>query len=287
MFERYTEKARRLMFFARFEASRYGGPYIETEHLLLGLLREDRPLVTLFLGQGRFEDDIRAEIEQRITQKERISTSVEMPLTTECQKVLKLASEEAQRLAHRHIGTEHVLLGMLGVEGSLAARLLQARGLKAAAVREKVAKDFRSNVGVKEASGGVVISSDIGLRGEAAKATLQSFLVGLKSLKSEDLIDFFAEHAHLTDASGARWDREGILKNFEMLFAPYAKKNAAPVVEATSVGNEDFLVASVLWKNAILASEQRVWVHRMSVVLVRQFADWRILLMHVTPVQVP
>lgn len=150
MFERYTEKACRLIFFARFEASRYGGPYIETEPLLLGLLREDQPLLRIFLGQGHIEEEIRAEIEQQITQRERISPSVEIPLTTECKKALKLASEEAQRLAHRHVGTEYVLLWMLGVEGSLVARLLQAKGLKAATVREQVAKGVRSTVGSKE-----------------------------------------------------------------------------------------------------------------------------------------
>ena len=274
MFERYTEKARRLIFFARFEASRYGSPYIETEHLLLGLLREDRPLVMMFLGEGRFEDDIRAEIEQQITQGERISTSVEMPLTTECKKVLNLASEEAQRLAHRHVGTEHVLLGMLRAEGSLAARLLQARGLKAAAVREKIATVFRSTVSNKEQ------------RNEQAKDVIQNFLDGLKSQNSEPLIGLFAENSQFTDASGRRWGRDEISKNAETLFAHYAKKNSAPVVE-TTLAVAGLIVASVLWKNAILASEQRAWVHRMSVVMIWENEDWRILLMHVTSVQLP
>ena len=275
MFERYTEKARRLIFFARFEASRYGSPYIETEHLLLGLLREDQPLLRIFLGQGSIDEEIRSEVEQHITQRERISTSVEVPLRTECKKALNLASEEAQRLNHRHIGTEHVLLGVLGVEGSLAARLLQARGLKAAAVREKIGEDFRSTVSVKER------------RDEEARDALQNFLDGLKSLNSEQLIGFFAENAQFMDASGRRWDREEISKNSETLFAHYAKKNSVAVVETTLVGAGGIFVASVLWKNAILASEQRTWVHRMSVVLIRENDDWRILLIHVTPVQVP
>jgi hypothetical protein len=98
---------------------------------------------------------------------------------------------------------------MLGVEESLAARLLQERGLSGSAVREKVAT-FEH--GFKEAADPIVISSRMDVRGERAKATLQSFLAGLKSLKSEDLIDFFAEQAHLTDASGARWNREGFLR---------------------------------------------------------------------------
>src|SRR5260370_8543498 len=116
MFERYTEKARRMIFFARYEASQYGSPYIETEHLLLGLLREDPGLRRLFLGPASVSADIRTEIERHITRRERISTSVEMPLTEECKKVLKLAVEESARLPHRYIGPEHGLLPLLQYE---------------------------------------------------------------------------------------------------------------------------------------------------------------------------
>lgn len=76
MFERYTEKARRVIFFARYEASQYGSSYIETEHLLLGLLRGDQVLTRTFLGQSNIQVEIRAEIERHITRRERIPTSV-------------------------------------------------------------------------------------------------------------------------------------------------------------------------------------------------------------------
>ena len=143
MFERYTEKARRVIFFARYEASDYGSPCIESEHLLLGLLREDQALVKMFLGQGDILAEIRAEIERHITRRERIPTSVEMPLSEDCKKALNLAAEESEGLGQRHVGTEHVLLGMLGVERSLAAHLLEARGLKAAEVRVQLSKTSR------------------------------------------------------------------------------------------------------------------------------------------------
>ena len=74
VFERYTEKARRVIFFARYEASQYGSPYIETEHLLLGLMREDKALANRFLRQQGSIESIRKEIEARITIRERIST---------------------------------------------------------------------------------------------------------------------------------------------------------------------------------------------------------------------
>src|ERR1700721_2330376 len=70
VFERYTEKARRVIFFARYEASQYGSPYIETEHLLLGLLREDKALANRFLRTHGSIESIRKEIEARITVRE-------------------------------------------------------------------------------------------------------------------------------------------------------------------------------------------------------------------------
>ena len=116
MFERYTEKARRVIFFARYEASQYGCPYIETEHLLLGLMREDKALANRFLRSHGSIESIRKEIEQRITIRERISTSVEVPLSQESKRILNFATEEAERLGHKHVGTEHLLLGILREE---------------------------------------------------------------------------------------------------------------------------------------------------------------------------
>jgi ATP-dependent Clp protease ATP-binding subunit ClpC len=100
VFERYTEKARRVIFFARYEASEYGSAYIETQHLLLGLLRE-APETIKFLGPNSIAADIRSEIEALIPPRERIAISVEVPLTDESKKILKLAWEEAQRLGHQ------------------------------------------------------------------------------------------------------------------------------------------------------------------------------------------
>src|SRR5258708_7970980 len=137
MFERYTEKARRVVFFARFEASQYGSPYIETEHLLLGLLREDANVAKL-LPEIKSLHQIRCEIEQHIEPRERISTSVEVPLTAECKRILTAAAEEAERLGDRHVGTEHLLLGIFREKKCLAATILRADELGLARLREKL-----------------------------------------------------------------------------------------------------------------------------------------------------
>ena len=81
MFERYTEIARRVIFFARYEASQFGSPYIETEHLLLGLLREDKALIFRFLRCHASVESIRKRIEGHILIREKVSTSVDLPLS--------------------------------------------------------------------------------------------------------------------------------------------------------------------------------------------------------------
>src|SRR5437667_5278894 len=98
MFERYTERARRVIFFARYEASMYGSTTIETEHLLLGMMREDPNLTTRFLRGSGTVESIRGEIEARITVKPKVSTSIDLPLTIEGKRILAYAVEEAERL---------------------------------------------------------------------------------------------------------------------------------------------------------------------------------------------
>jgi ATP-dependent Clp protease ATP-binding subunit ClpC len=141
MFERYTEKARRVIFFARYEASQFGAPAIEPEHLLLGLMREDKTLTGRFFPRASINiEAIRKEIEGRTLLREKISTSVELPLAPETKRVLAYAHEESDRLQHRHIGTEHLLLGLLREDRSMAAEILYERGLRLNAVREEIAR---------------------------------------------------------------------------------------------------------------------------------------------------
>jgi len=136
MFERYTEKARRVIFFARYEASQFGSPCIETEHLLLGLLREDKRLVNRFLRSHASIESIRKQIEGRTPVREKVPTSVDMPLSQECKRVLTFAAEEAEHLSYKHIGTELLLSGLLREDKSFAAEMLHERGLRPSAPRE-------------------------------------------------------------------------------------------------------------------------------------------------------
>src|SRR5437764_13768477 len=105
MFERYTEKARRVIFFARYEASQFGAPAIEPEHLLLGVLREDKALVGRFFQRGQVSHEkIRAEVERRTPPREKVTTSVELPLAPETKRLLAYPAEDDHRLEHRRSG---------------------------------------------------------------------------------------------------------------------------------------------------------------------------------------
>jgi ketosteroid isomerase-like protein len=276
MFERYTEKARRVIFFARYEASQYGSPYIETEHLLLGLLREDPSLVRRFLGPDSGAANIRTDIESHIPRREPIPTFVEVPLTEDCKKLLKFAAEESERLAQRRVETGHLLLGILRVEGSLASRLLRERGVKLEAVREQLA-------------GPPVLSASVNAVSRpntTAIATLDNFLAGFKWHNWEQLAPFFAQNAQFIDATGKCWKGgQEIEKQFEVLFATYAKKNVRFLLENTDdVGPAACLVASILWENVTIGTVSKSSVHRMTVILAPERQDWAIFFVQITPV---
>jgi ATP-dependent Clp protease ATP-binding subunit ClpC len=139
VFERYTERARRVLFFARYEASHIGGLTIETEHLLLGLVRDGKGLTgDVFERSQLSRATVRQEIEARVPVREKVSTSVEIPFSTETLRVLRFAAEEADRLRHRHIGPEHLLVGILREPGCLAATLLVEKGVQLDTVREEI-----------------------------------------------------------------------------------------------------------------------------------------------------
>ena len=139
MFERYTERARRVLFFARYEASQLGSISIETEHLLLGLIREGKGLTSRLFARSHLSlESIRKEIEGRTVFREKVSTSVEIPFSTETKRVLQHAAEEADRLLHNYIGTEHLLLGILREERSVAASILFEKGMRLTGVREDI-----------------------------------------------------------------------------------------------------------------------------------------------------
>src|SRR6266849_4543027 len=139
MFERYTPRARRVLFNARYEATQLGSVSIETEHLLLGLIREGKGLTSRIFALSHLSlENILHEIESRTISREKVSTSLEIPFSAETKRVLQFAAEEADRLRHSYIGTEHLLLGILREEPSAAASILMDKGIRLNAVRDDI-----------------------------------------------------------------------------------------------------------------------------------------------------
>ncbi|PYQ32900.1 MAG: ATP-dependent Clp protease ATP-binding subunit ClpC [Acidobacteria bacterium] len=138
MFEKYNEKARRALFFARYEASKLGSRVIESEHILLGVLREGEEIIKEIFSRFNVKpEQIRREVEGDRLFVDRISSSAELPLSEESKKILAYAAHEAESMLHQYVGTEHLLIGILRVESSTAARILTSKGLNVYGVREE------------------------------------------------------------------------------------------------------------------------------------------------------
>jgi hypothetical protein len=155
VFERYTEKARRTIYFARYESSQFGSPQIESEHLLLGILRENKTVTIRFLSPPSSWESIRKQIEQHTIIREKVSTSVDLPLSSECQRILAYAAEEADSLSHKFIGTEHLLLGILREQGCFAAKLLNDRDVSLETARNQLSSQPAEQLGMPPRSPGV------------------------------------------------------------------------------------------------------------------------------------
>jgi ATP-dependent Clp protease ATP-binding subunit ClpC len=136
MFERFTERARQVVVFAQDEARAFRHNYIGTEHLLLGLLREEEGLAARVLESLNVSlDEVRAQVARIVGEGEEV-TSGQIPFTPRGKKVLELALREAHALGHGYIGTEHILLGVARENQGVASRILLDFGVDAEMIRE-------------------------------------------------------------------------------------------------------------------------------------------------------
>jgi len=130
VFERYNARARRAIYFARYEAGQCGAAYIEPEHLLLALCRDDRRILSRMLGSHGASQKVEEKLRQLLPpRRSKVSTSADLPLSNECKQVLSYAAEESGLLADRTIGAEHLVLGLLREKDCRAERALTECGL--------------------------------------------------------------------------------------------------------------------------------------------------------------
>jgi uncharacterized protein (TIGR02246 family) len=257
MFERYTEKARRVIFFARYEASEYGSRTIESEHMLLGLLRENGELVERFLEQAGTMGGIRKEFEARIKKGKRISTSVEVPLSAECKRILSFAAEEAERLDHRQTGAAHLLLGILREDECAAACILAGHGMKAAAIREalvaKTAKETKAKLG----------------------PVVDELLVAWQGHDAEKVAAFCGEHGQFWDAHGERWlGRAEIQKGIEQELSMFEEGLSEAEVKDVKFVGMDTAVVTIAWEAKKALKKGAPSGLRMVVVMAGEWQGW-------------
>jgi ATP-dependent Clp protease ATP-binding subunit ClpC len=155
MYERFTDRARKVMQLANQEAQRFNHEYIGTEHILLGLVKEGSGVAANVLKNLDVDlRKIRLEVEKLVQSGPDMVTMGKLPQTPRAKKVIEYAIEEARNLNHNYVGTEHLLLGLLREEEGVAAQVLRNLGLKLEDVREEVLNLLGHNMDSGESGGG-------------------------------------------------------------------------------------------------------------------------------------
>jgi uncharacterized protein (TIGR02246 family) len=268
MFERYTEQARRVIFFARFEASHYGSRTIETEHLLLGLLKAGPPPAAL--REAGTPESIRVDVEARITPGEPFPGSVEVPLSVESKNVLNYAADSAEQLGHSRVEPVHFLLGILREEQCLAAKILRERGLQGSDVERDATRLGKENPGRPGVATAV----------HAQKAILR-MLEAWSARDARKVAGFFTSDGLLTDLQGDLWTGpDGTEEALAKFFAKWGGTAASgELTDLRSIRTEAWL-ATVTWKTNKKTKGRASPTLRLIAVFTHARGDWRIVWAH-------
>ncbi|MDG2291134.1 MAG: Clp protease N-terminal domain-containing protein, partial [Phycisphaerales bacterium] len=194
MFERLTDRARKVMALANQEAQRFNHEYIGTEHILLGLVKEGSGVGPNVLKNLEIDlRKVRLEVEKLVKSGPEMVTMGKLPQTPRAKKVLEYAIEEARNLNHNYVGTEHLLLGLLREQDGVAAQVLMNLGVKLEEVREEVLNLLGAGV---EAEEGEELDEDQGQsqasaprRGKSKTPALDSFGRDLTELAKNNELD--------------------------------------------------------------------------------------------------
>lgn len=166
MWQRFTEMARKAVFYAQEEAEKYGEGYVSTEHLLLGLLREEENVACRVLDQlGVSREALRAEIEMALPRGD-LRPCQDMTLTPRAKRVIDLAYDEARGIGNNYIGTEHLLLGLVREVSGLAGRVLAKLGVELDTFRDQVVEEQNAESTGRPA-GNISLDPDVRARAES------------------------------------------------------------------------------------------------------------------------
>ncbi len=197
----------------------------------------------------------------------------------ESTQALTFAAEEAERQGYKHIGTEHLVVGLLRVEKSMGATILKAHEVTLSGMREFMGQETTGS------APGAWFSAPKGAT-DGAGVVLKNFLNGLRAGLKDGLKEFFAPDARFIEACGKRWaDKESFYPKLEELFAPFAARKAKYVIEETMYPLDRVCLASLLWEDVPSPDKTPKGLCRMSVTLARRgIAGWVIYSIQITPV---
>ncbi|HUU83930.1 MAG TPA: Clp protease N-terminal domain-containing protein, partial [Phycisphaerae bacterium] len=187
MFERFTDRARKVMALANQEAQRFNHEYIGTEHILLGLVKEGSGVGANVLKNLEVDlRKVRLEVEKLVKSGPNMVTMGKLPQTPRAKKVIEYAIEEARNLNHNYVGTEHLLLGLLREQDGVAAQVLMNLGLKLDEVREEVLNLLGASA---EAEEGMSMPAGETKKGKSKTPALDSFGRDLTELAKQGKLD--------------------------------------------------------------------------------------------------
>src|SRR5262245_32101404 len=187
MFERFTDRARKVMALANQEAQRFNHEYIGTEHILLGLVKEGSGVGANVLKNLDVDlRKVRLEVEKLVKSGPDMVTMGKLPQTPRAKKVIEYAIEEARSLNHNYVGTEHLLLGLLREQDGVAAQVLMNLGLKLEDVREEVLNLLGAGLESEEASSHAPGEAK---KGKSKTPALDSFGRDLTEMAREGKLD--------------------------------------------------------------------------------------------------
>jgi ATP-dependent Clp protease ATP-binding subunit ClpC len=192
MFDRFTDRAKKVMNLARQEAQRFNHEYLGTEHILLGLVQEGSGVAANVLKNMAIDlNKIRSEVEKIVKTGPSMVTMGQLPFTPRAKKVLELSMEEASNLGHNYIGTEHLLLGLIKENEGIAAQVLLNLGVKLEDVREEVLEFLGADTGDDEDEDGGIGEAGQGHSGGGKSKTpaLDAFGRDLTDLARQGKLD--------------------------------------------------------------------------------------------------
>jgi len=190
MFERFTDRARKVMALANQEAQRFGHEYIGTEHILLGLVKEGSGVGANVLKNLDIDiKKLRLEVEKLVKSGPDMVTMGKLPQTPRAKKVIEYAIEEARALNHNYIGTEHILLGLLRETEGIAAQVLMNLGLKLEDVRQEVLNLLGAGVDNNLSGLGMKLGTGAGQKQKSKTPALDSFGRDLTELARKNELD--------------------------------------------------------------------------------------------------